>query len=314
MKGMTLRMLAILAALSLMVAACDSDDGTPVADVGGGDQDIVQPPADVPVTPEGLFLEFAIDDSANACYGDAALEWKGNFSYDATTNTITLDPEWGGPFVPLYDDGPLSAGGHEAEGATAGDHILTARVMMASPTEETTIEYGAHIAEGAAWIWQGANGTLVVPANATGTLTATGMAIAASGTIDLKLELNTAALDAGFPFDAATDTVTIKGEFTNWTEVTLLDDGQKGDTAAGDGIFTFVLSENVTGCTGLLEEGQDYEFVFVISGVEYKDGNGDALPTGVAASLKAADTWEAEEVILVTGGLGGKNTAVHVGE
>lgn len=323
MKGMTLRMLAVLAALSLVVAACDSDDSTPVADTGGGGQDVVTGDdtatgEDVPAGADYVWLEFAIDDSANACYGDAELEWKGSFTYDAATNTLTYDPTWGGgagPYVPLYDDGPLSAGGHEAEGATAGDHILTARVKMLSPDEETTVEYGAQVADGAAWIWQGSNGTVVVPAGSTDTITATGLTLAATGDIDLKLELHTVALDAGFPFDPATDTVTIKGEFTNWAEVALLDDGQKGDTAADDGIFTFLLSENVAHCGGLLMLADDYEFVYVISGVEYKDGNGDALATGVTAwtDYETRGTWSAEDVIQVTGGLGGKNTAVHVG-
>lgn len=319
------KLLAVLAVFSLLAAtACEGDSGTPAtADTAGG-SDTVTGDTAAGDTAAGdvagesyAWLWIAVDSTGNECYGDADIEWKGSFVYDAATNMITFDGSWTGPYVPLYDDGPLSAGGHEAEGQTAGDHILSALVKIASPEEEATVEYGVQTKEGG-WIWTGAqNGKVVIPAGSTDTFEATGMAIAAAGDVDLKMVIDTAALDAAFPFDPTADTVQLKGTFTQWDAgmATISDDGVMGDDAADDGKYTYVLSENVAGCAGLLMAGATEEFVYMIKGVEYKDGNGDAIPAGVTAYTKApGGAWEIEVITMIEGGMGSMNTGFVVGD
>src|SRR5205807_1305280 len=73
-----------------------------------------------------IVLGFSVDDSNNKVFADKDMEWKGSMIYDATTNKATFAGDWNGgngPYAPLYDDGPLSQGGHEPEGSKAGDHI-----------------------------------------------------------------------------------------------------------------------------------------------------------------------------------------------
>src|SRR5207237_648663 len=76
-----------------------------------------------------------------------------------------------------------------------------------------------------------------------------------------------------------TSKVTIKGSGWAWSEVTLLDDGTKGDAAAGDGKFTYQLSQYVGAGkkfphTGLANSGDKPEFIVVFNGKEYKDASG----------------------------------------
>ena len=69
-------------------------------------------------------LVFAVDDSANQTYTDGQMRWTGSFAWDETSNFIAFASSWlptDGPYPALYDDGPISEGGHEAEGAVAGD-------------------------------------------------------------------------------------------------------------------------------------------------------------------------------------------------
>ena len=228
---------------------------------------------------------FTIDDSANKTY-DATdgLAWKGSFSYDAATNVLSFDGSWGGPFVLLKDDGTMGD-------ATANDGIWTAAVKVAKPEAEVTFEYGAirGSVDGSdgSWIWTGTNGKVIVPAGSTDTITATGLVIAAFGTIDLRLTLDVsnqgANLDALFQGSTYTD-VKVKGGAWGWNEVAMTDDGTKGDVTAADGIYTFVLSENLGKHDGLLKPGAEAPFVFVLDGVEYKAG-GAPPATGATAAL-----------------------------
>src|SRR6266852_4305066 len=83
-------------------------------------------------------VNFSVDDTANKSYtadatGKSDLQWKGAMIYDSTKNTITADPTWGGPWAVLYDDGPWTSGGHEPDGATAGDHIWGVAVFVTPP-------------------------------------------------------------------------------------------------------------------------------------------------------------------------------------
>src|SRR5437660_1372237 len=74
-------------------------------------------------------VNFSVDDTANKVWKDKEMVWKGAMIYDAATNKISYDSNWGGPWAPLYDDGPWTAGGHEPDGATAGDHVFGVTVF-----------------------------------------------------------------------------------------------------------------------------------------------------------------------------------------
>jgi hypothetical protein len=286
-------------AVGMMAAACGGDDkttgGTDAGGGGGGGGGggFMQPANTVA-------LSFTIDDSANKTYGAGdGLKWKGSFTYDEATRKLTHDPGWGGgngPYPPLYDDGPWDQGGHEPAGSTAGDNIWGVTVFLDVPTMDLNFEYGAE--NGAGWIWVGPNGTFMVPANSTSAVTATGLTVAAHGTIDMRLTIDTSTLAAGFDFDPTMHTMKVKGSYGSWQELDCLDDGTKGDETAGDGIYTFVLSENVGAGSslkhsGLLKTGDVAQFVFVVRGVEYKGtvaGITGSVPLtqGVTAYTKAS--------------------------
>ncbi|MCK6544670.1 fasciclin domain-containing protein [Myxococcota bacterium] len=242
-----------------------------------------------------VILNFTIDDSANKTYAEAdLLRWKGSFQYDAETRIITHDPSWAGgdstKYPLVYDDGPWDMGGHEPAGATAGDNIWGIAAFFATPDQAVMFEYGAEYNNGS-WIWRGSNGTFTVPANADGSIDVTGLVIPAFGTIDLKLEIDTSstALAEGFTFTPGVTTLTVKGSAWGWQEVDLV---QVGAT----NVYEFILSDAVgPGTTrphaGLLNSGDQAEFVFVIGGVEYKAG-GEAASEGVMAYLKVPPATE----------------------
>ena len=75
----------------------------------------------------------------------------------------------------------------------------------------------------------------------------------------------------------------MKGSAWGWGEVTLRDDGTKGDATAGDGKYTFTSLRDVDLTTppypGLLKSGDKPEFIFVFGGVEYKDARPGERPT-----------------------------------
>ncbi|MFN3201053.1 MAG: choice-of-anchor X domain-containing protein [Bradymonadia bacterium] len=273
------------------------DDGMGGAGGGGG---MMMPGPFDGNQPEGTTaINFTIDDSANMTYGEAdGLAWKGSFSYDPETRILTRDPGWGGPFAVVYDDGAWNEGGHEPAGAVAGDSVWGITVFYPNPAEDTPFEYGAinGSVDGSdgGWIWIGANGSFTVAAGGSADgITADGLVIPAHGTIDMRLTIDTGALDESFAeFDPANG-VRVKGNAFAWNEVDCVDDGTNGDVTAGDGVYTFVLSENVGEGTslphsGLLLSGDMPQFVFVLGGVEYKVG-GIASTAGVAASTQAPE-------------------------
>jgi len=302
-------LLATLAAAAL--AACGSDDekkqdtctGTP----------FVQPAGTVPVN-------FTVDDTANKLFGAGELVWKGAMLYNSTTRVITgPDSNWSGPWASLYDDGPWNCGGHEPAGATAGDSKWGVTVFLAPPaTGSTTIAYGLidqyyETTYGNGWMWVGDNGQFSVAAGATAPVTAQGLTVPASGTVDFKLTLNKAQLDTAATWSTAT--VKVKGSAWGWSEITLADDGTKGDATAGDNIWTMQLS-NWAGSgkpykhTGLLKSGQTAEFVWVLNGVEYKGADTKALATGVTAGTKASTAAGFTNATINI--LANKNTAITV--
>ena len=253
-----------------------------------------------------------IDDSANQVFKDGDMQWKGSMGYDATSNKVVKDPTWAGPFAPLYDDGPLSAGGHEPEGSTAGDHKFGTVVFVTPPATGTdTYEYGLidNVYEknfGNGWIWQGSNGTFTVAAGATAAQKADGLALKKFGTTDMQLTIDTNSLIAG-TWDKSK--VTVKGSAWAWSEVALTNDGT--------GKYTFTLS-NAVGAghtfvhTGLVNTGDKPAFVFVFNGKEYKDAAGAPSATGVSAAVKASGSSSWAPVTVTNQTTGDKNTYVTI--
>lgn len=231
-----------------------------------------------------------VDDTANHVFKDGELVWKGSMAYDKTTNKVTKDSTWAGPWAALYDDGPFSKGGHEPEGSSAGDHKFGTVVFVTPPaTGSDTYEYGMidQVYEtnfGNGWIWPaGPNGTFTVAAGATADQKADGMTLKKFGTTDMQLTIDTNNLSAASAWDKSK--VTVKGSAWAWSEVALTNDGT--------GKYTFTLS-NVVGAgktyphTGLLNSGDKPEFIFVFNGKEYKEADGTASTTGVTAGTKAS--------------------------
>jgi hypothetical protein len=280
--------LILLAAVALGCGTSDSGNGDGWdgdGDGGGGDGNATF------VKPEGYAsVTFFVDDTANQTYQSGQIEWKGSLIYDPQTNIILHDPTWAaeeGPYPVLYDDGPIADGGHERPGATAGDHIFSVEVyVLADDAFETTFQYGA-INEWGNWIWEGQNGEFVVPAGHTGMIEAEGYYIHAFGTYDLIVTLNSAELNPDFlPFDPAVDKVYLKGSMNSWDPRQLLDNGEKGDQAAGDGVYTYHHAENLGDHDGMLWAGQHVQFVFMLNQLEYK--RIDALSDGVSAQTNCA--------------------------
>lgn len=310
----------IMVSLALLAIGCgggdnhQADAGDGDGDGGGGDGQatFVKPAGYASVT-------FFVDDTANRTYSSGQIEWKGSMIYDPQTNIILHDPTWAaeeGPYPLLYDDGPIAAGGHERPGATANDHIFSVEVYVkAADAFETRFQYGV-INEWGNWIWEGQNGEFVLPAGSTGMIEAAGYYIHAFGTYDLIVTLDSARLNDDFlPFDPATDKVYLKGSMNSWDPRQLLDNGEKGDQAAGDGVYTYHHAENLGDHDGMLYAGQHVQFVFMLNQLEYK--RIDALSDGVSARTNCAgpDDWETVPVFMEPESRGRiKNTTVAVCE
>jgi len=274
-----------LAVLSVSAAACGDSSSTPTPPPAG----FTQPAGTVAVN-------FTVDDTANKVYTAGQLQWKGAMLYDSTTRKVTKDSTWAGPFATLYDDGPWSSGGHEPAGNVAGDNKWGATVFVTPPAAAPSdlYEYGLiDHAFGDGWIWVGTNGSFTIAPGATAAVNATGLTLAKFGTTDMQLVIDKTLLAPG-TWD--TTTVKVKGSAWAWQEQTL--------TASGN-TYTFTLS-NVVGVgkplyhTGLLNAGAQPEFIYVFNGVEYKDGSGNGLYTGVTAATKAsgAATWTTQTITL----------------
>jgi len=308
-----MRLLTLMASLALAasLAACgDSSDPAPTPPAG-----FTQPAGTVPVN-------FSIDDSLNQVWKAGELEWKGQVQYNPTTRIGTYNADWNAAspgWAVLYDDGPWTTGGHEPIGSTAGDHKWGVTAFIAPPATGTQeFGYGLRDATNAdrangGWVWIGNAGTFSIAAGATAAVNFPGIQFPAHGTIDMRLVINANGLATNTP-PFETTTVTVKGSAWAWGDKTCYDDGTHGDATAGDGLYTFTLSQGISTTTppypGLLASGQVAEFVFTLTGVEYKIGS-DASSTGVTAFTKTTTgAWTAATVTSVTGGLGGTNTAI----
>ena len=297
----------------------DADDGGgDAAATGGADDDDAGPmggddtspdvpdPVDETCPPGQVVLTFAVDDSANQTYSDGELLWTGSFAHDAATNTLAFASSWlpeEGPYPLLWDDGPISDGGHEPEGAAAGDHVFGAAVCYLAE-QDRVFAYGALNAD-LRWIWVGPNGQIEIPAGTTGRIDFPGLALEPFGDRDFKVFLDTGALHESFAtVSLDSHGVYVKGTMNSWSPIQLLDDGQLGDEAAGDGVVTYHHGLLLGPHDGLLQPGQEAQFVFVFAkgegdpdeGLEYKV-QGDAEAEGVSAEGECAAGWQPLEVI-----------------
>lgn len=274
-------------------------DGADTTDAGDGTENTDG--TDATSGPGGyLTLTFAVDDSANKTYDqEDGLAWKGSFSYDTDDNVIAPDGAWSGPFIALWDDGPISAGGHEAEGQSAGDHIWSVAVQMESPGTDVIFEYGAirNSIDGSdgEWIWQGENGIFTIPAGSTGEVVVEGLTIDALGWIDIRFSIDTSNINTDFMVDPP-QFVEVKSSAWGWSEQTMTDDGTMDDVA-GDGIYSLVLGM-VTGegtalaNNGLVNPGDTPEFVFVLDDIEYKlAGVPPAAEGGAICEVRIGNEW-----------------------
>lgn len=310
----------IFLTMALVAVGCGASESQPAdggdgdADGGGGDGNATF------VKPEGYAsVTFFVDDTANRTYQSGQIQWKGSLEYYPQTNIIIHDPTWAGeagPYPVLYDDGPIADGGHERPGATADDYIFSVEVYVkADDAFETKFQYGV-IDEWGNWIWEGENGEFVLPAGSTGMIEAEGYYIHAFGTYDLIVALDIAGLNEDFlPFDPGVDKVYLKGSMNSWYPRQLLDNGEKGDQAAGDGIYTYHHAENLGDHDGMLYAGQHVQFVFMLNQLEYK--RIDALSDGVSARTNCAgpDAWGDVPIFMEPESRGRiKNTTVAVCE
>jgi hypothetical protein len=273
-------------------------------------------PAAFPQPPGTVAVNYTVDDSANKVFTAGQLEWKGSLKITPAPDggtwdrKIAKDSNWGGPWPKLYDDGPWSAGGHEPAGATAGDHKWGVTVFATPPaTGSDTYEYGTIDATNGGWLWVATppatgNGTFQVAAGATTPITAAGLTLAAFGTTDLKLVVDSTNLlsvtAGGWDLTAPK----VKGSAWGWVE--------KPMTHVGT-TWTFLLSSVVgTGTdlphSGLLKAGDKPEWVFVF-GTEYKDTGGAAAMQGVTAFLGPVGTVTTPATITLATN---KNTIVTV--
>ena len=259
--------------------------------------------------PDGYaVLTFCVDDTANKTYKGGQIRWTGSFAWDEKTNIITYATSWlpaDGPFIPLYDDGPITKGGHEAEGSVAGDHKLCAEAYLKAD-KDYTIEYGT-LDEYNHWIWQGPNGTIDIPKGSTKVYDLGTQKIAKFGNIDFKVALDMNALNEDFK-SVTPDAydVYVKTSANSWAPVQLLDNGKDGDVAAGDGVFTYQQSNHLGPHDGMITKGQHVQFVFVFlvqgmdisNGQEYKVG-ADCSMDGTAAWSDAAKSGDFQPVDVV---------------
>lgn len=288
--------------------------GDAAEDSGGGGGDLVE--MDTPWVPEGYArITFFVDDRANETFQDGDIKWTGSFAWDAEDNSIVFATSWlpsDGPYPLLYDDGPITAGGHEMAEAVAGDHIFSTEVYFKAE-EETTFQYGV-LNELDFWMWDGANGEFTIPAGSTGTVHAEGLILPAFGMVDVKITVDTNDLHPEFAYiqDWTGINVYLKGNMNMWTPVQILDNGPeggKGDDVAGDGVYTYVQGLNLGKHTGLLLQDQHAQFTAMFSAAEdswveaaeYKillEGKQKGAKNGVHAFTRCGeDDWAPAEVV-----------------
>lgn len=290
-----------------------------------GNERWIQPPKTARIT-------FYVDDRANKTFKDGEMKFTGSFAWNEADNTITFSSSWlptDGPYPLLYDDGPISQGGHEMEGAVAQDRIFSTEVWYFAEEDET-FNYGV-LNELDFWMWEGPNGEFTVPKGSTDLFECTPLVLAAFGLIDIKVTVDIKKLNSNFDFVSEWDAanVYLKGSMNMWTPLQILDagpDAEKGDEVAEDGIFTYVQSRNLGKHTGLLAEGQIAQFTVMfaegektaVDAQEYKilsENQQKGAAEGITAYIKCteAEGWKEAKIEYVLDSWGSTlNTAVTV--
>ncbi len=142
-------------------ASADGVDGADPGAKSAGDEGSTDAPGtdEGPPIPVGdarwarplgaVAVRMCVDDSANETYEDGQILWTGSWSWSQDTNLIDFSTSWRpeeGPYPPLYDDGPYTAGGHESADAVAGDSVFCAEIwVMPDAADDLLFEYGVRI-------------------------------------------------------------------------------------------------------------------------------------------------------------------------
>ena len=188
-------------------------------------------------------VNFSVDDTANKVFTDSTLpdggvgpsdlQWKGAMLYDPATNKVSADSSWGGPFAALYDDGPWTAGGHEPEGSSGGDHIFGVTVFVTPPASGSGDTYSYGLNDGSikltstvidpnGWIWPSStNGSFTVAPAAAAPVKADGVTLKKFGTTDVQFSVNTSALAPG-AWD--TSVISVKSSAWGWSGIKFTSD------------------------------------------------------------------------------------------
>jgi hypothetical protein len=290
--------------------------GACASSVGQGDSS-ASSPEDLEANARGfkkprgtVAVNFTVDDCANQVYAQGDLVWMGSMKFDETTRMLALDPNWGGPYPVLYDDGPYTKGGHEPKGATANDHVWGVTAFVTPPVAaedggvaDLQFSYGlVDVTPGYdqknGWIWGDPNGAFTVPVGAKRDITAEGKMFPAFGQTDLMITLDMNQLhapnDPSKPWD--TSTVAIKGSASAWDVFPLQVD-------AATGRATFVQSAWVGPDTkaphyGLFQNGAEPQWAWILGADEYKDAAGNAFIDGVKAYTKPQRATQWTEVAI----------------
>ena len=336
-----LGLIVLIASLAVSLACRETPDSTPDDVVDAAAPSDAEDPGDVQqqeltgnerwIQPSGTAkITFFVDDTANQTFEDGEIVWTGSFSWNKDDNTLVYATSWlptDGPYPLLYDDGPVSDGGHEMAGSEAGDHIFSTEVYFKAD-EDAVLDYGV-LNELGFWMWEGTNGRIEIPAGSTKTYEAEGLTLKPFGTIDLKLIVDVTALNPEFGYveEWGAPNVYLKGSLNMWTPVQILDMGpdiNKGDEVADDGVYTYVQGLNLGKHTGLLFDGQHAQFTFMFAkaeetyetGVEYKlltEGTQKGVKDGITAYIDCVGdgSWVEADIVWETDSWGSTdNTAV----
>lgn len=231
------------------------------------------PKSVLPPPPAGaVSLRISVDDSTDRAYASGELVLKGAFSFNATTNVITPDSGWAGPFVPLYDDGP---GGLEGPGSVAGDNKHGALVYIV-PGGQLTLEYG--VLSPAGWMWpDGPNKTVTVKPGDT-LVDLASFKIPARAGVDVTWVVDGAKLN-NRTVSPGHEMVVVRANATHWSPLPCNDEGQAGDATKGDGRYTCRISAHIGKGKlfphlGLPSPGDKVRFYVDIGGSGYHDTAG----------------------------------------
>ncbi|MFT3913557.1 MAG: hypothetical protein QM704_05475 [Anaeromyxobacteraceae bacterium] len=251
----------------------------------------------------GVYLE--VDDTANQAVSAANhLALKGSFSFDATLRVLTLDPTWPDPPPLLHDDGSWMDGGHEPEGAAAGDHRWGLAVWIPN-TSGRNYEYVllmTNAVSGTELPLPHSDGDFFAQLGATAPVKLT-YVLPAFGTVDVRVSIDVSDSGARLqgPFRGRSySSVRLGSTALNVGWVDLRDDGLHGDDVASDGVYTLVFSE-VAGPAGLVHPGDAVSFEPTLDGLPYWETGPLGtfwLTAGVSAAVRTGGgPWSPQPIV-----------------